>query len=106
MKPGREVDALVAEKVMGWTISEGFYYGPGERVPANIPRYSTDIAAAWEVVEKMRGAAGFMLVNFAGGGWQADIGDACEHAETAAHAICLAALTGVGYWSDGEYDDG
>ena len=46
MPAGRELDALVAEKVMGWD----HYPSKHEIVPA----YSTDIAAAWEVVEKMR----------------------------------------------------
>jgi hypothetical protein len=40
MQAGREMDALVAEKVMGARYS--------------VPRYSADIAAAWEVVERMR----------------------------------------------------
>src|SRR5437763_10661229 len=60
VKPGRELDALVAERVMGWAVERntvdsepivmfskpGEYYGP-------VPPYSTDIAAAWEVVEKL-----------------------------------------------------
>ena len=43
MKPGRELDALVVEKVMGWKWLSGNPWAP-----------STDIAAAWEVLEKMR----------------------------------------------------
>lgn len=40
MEAGQELDALVAQRVMGWeTLSR---------------RFSTDIAAAWEVVEMMR----------------------------------------------------
>lgn len=56
----RDVDRLVAEHVMGHEISSGkdSYYkeyayiinGP---VLDDIPKYSTDIAAAWEVVEKI-----------------------------------------------------
>lgn len=38
MKPGRELDALVAEKVMG------------QPMPDEPPTYSTDISAAWTVV--------------------------------------------------------
>ena len=60
----RELDALVAEKVMGWkpyskrkqreagatwTHPDGYNAGYG-----SWPEYSTDIAAAWLVVEKMR----------------------------------------------------
>ncbi|HAM42103.1 MAG TPA: hypothetical protein DCP69_12450 [Candidatus Omnitrophica bacterium] len=63
---GRELDALVAEKVMGWTITawaSGEPWGnreifePSGRGPhrkaAHVPTYSTDIAAAWEVVKKL-----------------------------------------------------
>ena len=67
MQPGREMDALVAETVMGWTnVSDNIYgYGehlvghpPGDtdRVPWKrdfVPAYSTDIAAAWEVFETL-----------------------------------------------------
>lgn len=75
MQAGRELDALVAKKVMGLediykdphpsfgdglryracaeanipTIS-GTYYESGTRA---IPKYSTDLSAAWTVVEKM-----------------------------------------------------
>ena len=78
MKPGRELDALVAEKVMGWKpllgpskeMDEGFKeryweyarnhalrltpessFLPGLEHP--VPPYSTDIGAVWEVVEKL-----------------------------------------------------
>lgn len=48
MVAGREMDALVAEKVMGlkppWPILA--FYEPSP------PAYSTDIAAAWEVLDK------------------------------------------------------
>jgi len=74
LEPGRELDALVAEKVMGWTevecfgvinnrvknpptpgceviIARGRNRGRSLRI---IPCYSTDISAAWEVVEKLK----------------------------------------------------
>lgn len=67
MPAGREMNALIAEKAMGWTVFYGEYkgyelfddevaqgYPPKEEadgVPFEIPYYSTDIAAAWEVVE-------------------------------------------------------
>lgn len=58
MKPGRELDALVAEKVMGWVKrpSEVDYFGPVWSPPGSRdtydgpPEFSTDIAAAWEVL--------------------------------------------------------
>jgi len=58
---GRELDAIVAEKVMGMrvlrhadgSISEGGQGNERVRRDAKIPMYSTSIAAAWEVVEKL-----------------------------------------------------
>jgi len=60
----RELDAAVAEKVMGWTsikptpvigqTCQLSGYPPGIEAPCRVWYYSTDIAAAWEVVEKMR----------------------------------------------------
>lgn len=61
--PGSELDALVAIKVMGWTILS--HWEPGvvkhlvdenqcEVSPPEFPPYSTDIAAAWRVVKMMR----------------------------------------------------
>lgn len=76
MKPGRELDALVAEKVMGWKRRQCSVFtdiqwlmsldtdgqdvlGVTYRSDAapiywqGLPDYSTSIAAAWEVVEKV-----------------------------------------------------
>ena len=64
MKAGRELDALVAEKVMGWRSTKGWedcwatgagpYYWPGDgRMPVGHAAFSTDIAPAWKVMEKM-----------------------------------------------------
>jgi len=55
MLAGREMDALVAEKVMKWKYRPRFpgdttgYYG--EYITEELPSFSTDIAAAWEVVK-------------------------------------------------------
>lgn len=80
MEAGRELDALVAEKVMGWTavfrlaggnipygfpdddynrdVDEHRKHGtcgfPTDYHREPIPEYSTDISAAWEVVEHFR----------------------------------------------------
>ena len=83
MPAGREMDALVAEKVIGWIWCAGpdtFKPGrpwrswlsePDTRLPtwdgltgmpvdglfdeeSNVQHYSTDIAAAWLIVEKMQ----------------------------------------------------
>lgn len=61
MNPGRELDALIAEKVMGWTSVSYYDNGRGKehwgfapkQLQASVPRYSTDIAAAWEVVKRL-----------------------------------------------------
>ncbi len=58
----REIDVQVAEKIMGWRIkgkdSDWRWWGvpPGWTEPQSveIPRYSSDIAAAWKVVRRMR----------------------------------------------------
>lgn len=44
MEPGRELDALVAANVFGW------HYGTYH---PELRHYSTDISAAWEVVDRM-----------------------------------------------------
>lgn len=123
MKAGRELDALVAEKVMGCIISfKGWRYGrcgcDDTKGPSHMwtpdhetyewpAPYSTDIAAAWEVVEKMGNWHGFDFAIWkkevgewrAGwfeDGWEGLEGRADATAESAPHAICLAALKAVG----------
>lgn len=70
MSAGRELDVLVAEKVMGGKVEHdwddfdggdisrcrgcGFFDQDDTKPKFCIPCYSTDIAAAWEVVEKLR----------------------------------------------------
>lgn len=112
---GRELDALIAEKVMGWTVDPIYrmYTGAGMRhaVGNNLDtRFnpSTNIAAAWEVVEKMRERGdwvnlegdkeGWMVEvwpftaddSWAGGGFYGE--DVKAKADTAPLAICRAAL--------------
>lgn len=116
---------LIAERVMGWKRGERYGNGNGEwQRPTDdpkrsgrltweqTPRYSTDIAAAWQVVEKWRAKGeGFQLdsLGFTGvegetdAAWRCSFMDATdggmEHysaeAETAPLAICLAALAAV-----------
>ena len=113
MDAGRELDALIAVTVMGLYAEDGTdlgggpcesWYKPGAgRISSyGPPRYSTEISAAWNVVEKM--AEDGLVISVCWGamgtrGSRASVmrmGD--EHgvsAETAPHAICLAALNGV-----------
>lgn len=125
---GPELDARVAEKVMGLPPDQWRHDAPGcedtyynqctkcgatqdskfsefydqEVCPEPAP-YSTDIAAAWLVVEKL-GVDGFMLHKSpVGSYWRAKFHAAelvMEQpyvlADTAPHAIALAALKAVG----------
>lgn len=118
IEAGRILDALIAERVMGWTfVSHNCYvpygkdtcgYNPSGkggfhndgRMP--IPKYSTEIAAAWEVVEKLELAV--LPAIYDGYKWAACT-DAegyyysdkfCSQADTAPLAICRAALEVVG----------
>lgn len=145
MQAGRELDLMVAERVMreveanapcgdgltrtisaiGMTLDEcdvnirGAYpkrIAQGMKIwPAQYigPAYSTDIAAAWQVVEKMRERGYWVDIeprdyddrtrSWSSKGWRVGIlppndgpGFYCEEeAETAPHAICLAALAAV-----------
>lgn len=62
LSAGRELDALIAEKVMGlelvqdMQVEELRYWVPGSRKKEHkaLPHYSTDMSAAWTVVEHMR----------------------------------------------------
>ncbi len=123
LKPGPELDALIAEKVMEWELKPHenkdfwpFFWimsVPTGRIDGGIGSWSpsTDIAHAWEVVEKVREAWSNFNLHSANG-WGASFGDirmlepelddvterwtpVCN-APTAPHAICLAALKAVG----------
>ena len=118
MNPGKELDALVAERVMGLGLEfigpvTGFNYGA-------LP-YSTDISAAWEVVEKLgqeripkrvipgemqkyclwlhQDIDGSFVAHFSpdeSTEMSLSAGFPTGPNTTAAHAICLAALKAVG----------
>ena len=100
MEAGRELDALVAEKVMrakakGDTFDHIMWP----------PHYSTRIEDAWEVVEKMQADGWFWNIDYDYGELVAGFGKGrdsegdlswhYEQAETTPHAICLAALKAV-----------
>jgi hypothetical protein len=64
LEAGRRLDALVAEKVMGWRLIlwEANILPPDADMPHGIPpvghgtwvpRYSTNIAAAWQIVDRL-----------------------------------------------------
>src|ERR1700730_7244688 len=104
LEPGCELDASIAEKVMGWSIAVDYDYHPpqinwcerGEfRALVNCPQQlkvlptwspSTDIAAAWLVVEKLReGGFGFDLFDRPRG-WRAVVLNRHEKREIVADA--------------------
>lgn len=109
MNPGLELDKKVAE-LLGWTelevkqqggtslkrlqgVKPGTVASPhtGHRPKVLVPEYSTDIKAAWDVVDE------FTLVEIetsGDGGWMATLGSSTntEYGYTAPHAICLAFL--------------
>ena len=120
LAPGREMDALVAVKVMGWENVQAAAYTPFGRDVCGtdptheggwdgngrkpLPHYSTAIPSAWAVVEHL----GLSVINsngkwyagrFDGGLWdhgpidgdlRPDPQDSA--ADTASEAICRAAL--------------
>jgi hypothetical protein len=118
MKPGRELDALIAEKVLGIPVraSEdaegcylpvtthpdgGYYHGHRGQIEKPILHYSTQIADAWLVVEKMK-ANNYCFTLYDGYDpeWAAlfsprDAKLNLAEADTAPLAICLAALKAV-----------
>lgn len=97
----REIDTLVAEKVMGFEVTKD-----GERIEDGkrfgIPSYSQKIEHAWQVVEKLRKEGTYLVVcsekdKYAVNVWIDDseeryIPYTSVESEIAELAICLAAL--------------
>jgi hypothetical protein len=117
MKAGRELDALVTEKVMGWNNNRDNPREPGmwgindyraDGSPVlmpDFPCYSTDIAAAFDVVQIIKEPISLereltwdFTIEFWSGLWHVgwkrweDDWYIESEAETLPHAICLAAL--------------
>ena len=112
---GRELDAMVATFVMGCKVivdggkpycdcdDRGHFTRDANDVYADLPCYSTDIAAAWQVVEKLKGAAveWFFHIDIPKPSvtdeWRAIFTPATRYswAKTAPLAICRAALVAV-----------
>ncbi len=107
MGPGRELDALIAERVMDFLKRpDGYYKGPdwfyslepeygNMNGPKLIPSYSTSIEAAWEVVKRMLSKNNIFQLKKIGVDWEADFAPHNDYGDTAPHAICLAALKAV-----------
>lgn len=116
MNPGRELDAIVAEKIFkievcrnekgGWSEGPADYYDSyGEMILSNpLKEYSTEIAAAWEVVDQLKTINPEFWFSISrnppmqGDGWYVENGpdrETIAEGETAPHAICLAALAAL-----------
>lgn len=109
----RMIDSLVANRVMGLPsvreVDDAYAWAYGGGYP--VPDYSTDIAAAWGVVENFDGEVTLYgpSASYAGGeyrnrpaAWRCEIDPDGEglltptFADTAPLAICLAALKAKG----------
>lgn len=120
MPAGREMDALVAERVFGWEWFEvgdtkhtrmlrpadRFTYGAiadrdGVKYLSGLPRYSTDVSDAWLVVEHITRPPATLkeaerAANTRFGFWWDKANLWAYEAPEAAAAICRAALEAVG----------
>lgn len=114
MQAERELDALIAEKVMGWTLAVSIIQNGKvvDRPLGSVPRYSSSIIAAISVFEKIREKLGPIAELNISGPWDGLSGWKCRitagksfhdftvvataHGASAPHAICLAALKAVG----------
>jgi hypothetical protein len=94
MEAGREMDALVAEKIFN---GQWLY----KNIPENLPKFSASISAAWEVVERLIKhnplSLDYLVDENNVLGWQANfrMGYNVAFAPTAPLAICRAALLAV-----------
>lgn len=84
---GRELDACIAEQIMGWSSLS--------------MRFSTDIAAAFQVVEKMREEGWLFSLSNDGTEWSCQFSkpmgaEVRTSGGNAATVICLAALEAKG----------
>lgn len=117
MPAGREMDALVAEKVFGWVRGSDFLVPPPgdhrwtwaarwdeDGLPHWLPDYSTNVSAAWKITEKI-GRTWDIHWNDSACEWFVNLDhnkvvyEACEFNASdfdVAVAICRAALKAVG----------
>lgn len=107
-QPGKELDRKIAIDVMGWTWEETAQVKCGDVVYhwrynnssySEVLPYSTDISAAWEMVGELVKNDMFELSIGRDGKWYCGMNaiqlQYGSGGESAAHAICLAALKAV-----------
>jgi len=118
MEPGPELDRLVAEKVMGWRrrshkFSQNAWEWYNPEIPdpyhnkdfvcndVDLPKFSTDIAAAWKVVNRLREKQFDIMIKTLKDRWEVLISDPDKILDWYATApelplaICRAALLAV-----------
>lgn len=100
----RQIDALIAKHIMGLEVTDNTYaapiavdYGVGEGgFDGPLLKYSTDIKAAWEVVEKFD----YYIIQADCGRYRVNLTPEYEwydaRAQSVPMAICLAALKAKG----------
>ena len=96
MPAGRKLDAIVAEKVMGFELDR---YRPNNAIDRvsnyshGIKKYTTDISAAWDVMKKLQENFIFIDLFSTSDSYNVIINE-CDsvNAEEAPEAICKAAL--------------
>lgn len=106
---GRELDTLIAERVFALTVVEdpvnyrGVQIARAGREGSDLPHYSTDHAAAWQVVEQMQAQGwNFACDDMGGLPWWVEFSQAGYRrggqntASTLPLAVCRAALAALG----------
>jgi hypothetical protein len=108
MNPGRELNELIAEHVMGiskedieqWR-KDANHHNPLVQIMDALPTYSTNITWAWSVVEKLLKEKHYVDIEMGDSEGSAYVAVEIDYVnntvgQTAPHAICLAALKAVG----------
>lgn len=106
MASGKMLDAFVAENVLGWRRQGGSWVEPDFEVElGEVPAFSTDIAAAWKLADRIC-EAGYRLRIEGSKIWRASFYKSVAHtletqmysgtARNPAEAICMAALASKG----------
>jgi hypothetical protein len=103
MKAGDDMNALVATEIFKMEESHEPSWWWLDGMMEELPDYSTDIGAAWKVVEEVAGPESLfsatVVGQYAGGQWRCLFSNAFDAfdvtAETAPLAICRAALLAI-----------
>jgi len=102
---GRELDSLVATRVMGWKLERHSmpewvgknsmalgYDDRGRHLLSSLPEFSQNIRDAWEVLEKSPKGWASQIHRTLDGRWCCQYGLSESYAETPSLAICRASL--------------